>query len=164
MDIVNIRTAKGEACASPAEAVEKYMCPGPCSPDCALYPTVQLGDGRWAHMCHPENVRRFPEKILGAIGASYGVKKDGQSGQDAGMFVAVMSSPAVRDVQTCKDLECDPTESEWIDVESPQLYLGLFYGFRDDVIAKAAEYGITNPANIQLIPVSCSATYVKHES
>lgn len=138
---------------TPAEAVKKFMCPGPCSPDCPLYPAMQLKNDNYGHMCHDEIVARYPKKVMDAIGASYqAVETDPPKAGD-NRYIAIVKSSAVRDAQVCKDAELDPTESEWFDIKDPELYLGIFQGTREEARKKAAGYGCTDPLNIRLIKI-----------
>lgn len=49
------------------KAVDAFKCPGPCSPDCELYPLKPLKNGSLAHMCHDEYVKTHPNEVLEAI-------------------------------------------------------------------------------------------------
>lgn len=148
-------TFKGCYFSTPMEAVKKFMCPGPCDPDCPLYPAMRLQNGNYAHMCHEEIVTRYPQKVLDAIGCSYqGIEtKDPEpdKAEDGNHYVAIIRSGAVRDAQVCEDDELDPVTSEWHDVKEPELYLGIFKGSREEARKKAAEYGCTHLLNIRLI-------------
>lgn len=144
-------TRNGDYFDTPLEAVKKFMCPGPCSPDCPLYPAIRIENGTYAHMCHPDNVAKYPQKILDAIGASYQAVETDPPEKNENQYVAVIRSGAVRDAQVCEDDELDPITSKWHDIKEPELYLGIFQGTREEARKKAAEYGCTHLLNIRLI-------------
>ena len=64
----------GSYAATPYDAVRKYMCPGPCSPDCYLHKGIRLPDNRYRYMCDEEVVAMMPDEVLKAIGARYKAK------------------------------------------------------------------------------------------
>lgn len=153
-----IRKSDGKRYEDIAAAVDDIRCPGPCGPDCPLYPLVKLPcaekAGAYGHMCHPDYYNSHPMTVASALGCSIGGSRGGDADAtipDAA-YVAVIRSSAVRDVQFCKDAECDPTEDDaWDDLPDAEVFLGLFSG--PDALAKAAEYGNTVPDNVRLIPV-----------
>lgn len=69
-------------------------------------------------------------------------------------FVALVRSGAVRDVQICRDAECDAVDSQWYDDESSEVFLGIYPGPYEKALKDAAEYALTVEENIRLIPVS----------
>lgn len=67
-------------------------------------------------------------------------------------YVALIRNSAIRDAQVCKNAEWDPMDDDsWYDIESPEIYLGLFSG--PDALKRAAEYACTVPENIRLVPI-----------
>ena len=149
MDITNIQSKGGMACANPMEAVERFKCPGPCGADCPLYPTMTLSNGKPEHMCHPEIVTAYPFSVLDAMGCSYTTRVGEPVPK---RYVAVIRPSAARDVQVAKIPDADPMDDDvWADQPDAQVYLGLFSG--PDALARAAAYGCTDPANVTLIPV-----------
>lgn len=157
----NIMSRGGTLHGSPMEAVEHFMCPGPCDPNCPLYPLKSLADGNTAHMCHPEIVSAFPRDVLDAMCCSYSVRVGNDDAKDTpnqpeALYVAVIDSKAVRDVQVAKTTDPDPLDdAAWVDLAEAEVYLGIFHG--PDAMARAAAYGCTDEANIRLIRVDVPA-------
>ena len=54
-------------------------------------------------------------------------------------FIAVIESGAVRDVQFCTSVVTDPLNDElWEDLPEAEVFLGVYEGKREEVLAKAA--------------------------
>lgn len=69
-------------------------------------------------------------------------------------FIAVIKSGAVRDVQFCTNVVTDPLRDEfWEDLPEAEVFLGVYEGKREEVLAKAAVYAQTSSYNIRLIEV-----------
>ena len=68
-------------------------------------------------------------------------------------FIALVKSGAVRDVQICRDAECDAVDSQWYDDENAEAYLGIYPGPYRKALKEAAEYALTAKENIRLVPV-----------
>lgn len=155
MVIFDIVMPDGTRVDSVEAAVKKFMCPGPCSPDCALYQQIQVRHRVWGHMCHPENVRRYPFQVLDAMRCSYSTRVGDDAGTGPGSkarYAAVIRASAVRDVQFCRDAELDPADDDtWADLPEAEIWLGLFQG--RTALEDAAKYAGTDPANIRLIPI-----------
>lgn len=146
--IKNIRMTDGTPVPSVQAAVEKFKCPGPCNPDCPLYPGIRIQGERFGHMCHPEIVSRYPVSVLDAMRCSY----ETVIGDTAPTrYAAVIKPHAVRDVQFCRTADTDPLSHDWEDLDDALVWLGFFEG--PDALKKAADYGRTVPENIMLIPV-----------
>lgn len=151
MDIRNIRLRDGTPCASVPDAVQKFKCPGPCSPDCPLYPSVRIHGDTFGHMCHDTVIARYPMAVLDAMQCSYEIA-DGDAVSEEARYAAVIRSRAVRDVQFCKSPDCDITDDgSWDDLPDAEIWLGFFQG--PDALDQASRFGMTDPANIRLIPV-----------
>lgn len=151
MDIFDIAMPDGTHVNSVHEAVAKFKCPGPCDPDCPLYPVVRISGESFGHMCHPEIVSRYPVSVLDAMRCSYSTRVGDQAAKTGRLYAAVVHSGAVRDVQVCRDSDCDPMSENWEDVPDAEMWLGLF---RDPgALEEAAAFGRTVPENIRLIPV-----------
>lgn len=148
MKIKNIRMADGTPVPSVQAAVEKFKCPGPCSPDCGLYQAVRVRDGVVGHMCHPDIVSRYPMSVLDAMRCSY----DTSVGKDPpARYAAVIRSGAVRDAQFCRAADTDPLSDDWEDLDGAEIWLGFFEG--PGALEEAARYGKTVPENVRLIPI-----------
>lgn len=148
MEIRNIRLRNGTPCASVQDAVDKFRCPGPCDPDCGLYPAVRISGDKSGHMCHPDIVARYPVSVLDAMGCSYETAVGEVLGR---LYAAVVRSHAVRDVQTCHGGDTDPLSANWEDEEDAEVWLGFF---RDPgALEKAARYAGTVPEHIRLMPL-----------
>lgn len=57
-----------ETYATAKEAVDAFKCPGPCSPECALYGPVKTPDGEEITKCHPSYYTAHEQEILLLIG------------------------------------------------------------------------------------------------
>ena len=69
-------------------------------------------------------------------------------------FIAVIESGAVRDVQFCTSVVTDPLNDElWEDLPEAEVFLGVYEGKREEVLAKAAAYAQPSSYNIRLIDV-----------
>lgn len=69
-------------------------------------------------------------------------------------FIAVIESGAVWDVQFCTSVVTDPLNDElWEDLPEAEVFLGVYEGKREEVLAKAAAYAQTSSYNIRLIEV-----------
>lgn len=151
MEIFDITMNGGTPAGSVEDAVKKFMCPGPCTPDCPLYPAVRISGENFGHMCHPEIVSRYPVSVLDAMRCSYSTRVGDRDAKTGRLYAAVIKSGAVRDVQVCRDAECDPVSENWEDVPDAEMWLGLF---RDPgALEEAAAFGRTVPENVRLIPV-----------
>lgn len=76
------------------------------------------------------------------------------AGTKSRVYVAIVKSSAVRDVQMDRfDGSDHMDDAAWADVPGAELYAGTYRGTEADVLAKAAEYMGTNPANVLLRPV-----------
>ncbi len=152
-----VMCADGTVVGSPMAAVRKFMCPGPCSPDCPLYKAVQT-DAGWVLSCHPSSVCEDPDRVLGLIGARFmsegcptpeelcGVD------QEPGRYVALVASGAVRDVQVASRYDAELIDDDaWHDCRDAEVFLDIYEGTEAQCRAKAAEYARTDPRNIRLI-------------
>lgn len=152
MRIFDITMADGTPVSSVAEAVNKFMCPGPCSPDCPLYQAMRMTGNNYGHMCHPGVYAKHPANVLSAMGCSYSMDAANDDAAGTAQYAAVIKSSAVRDVQYCKNTDCDPLDDDgWIDLREAEIWLGFFSG--SDALQKAADFADTDPENIRLIPV-----------
>ena len=144
-----------------AAAVKAYMCPGPCSPDCLLYPVHQLDEtGGYVHMCHESYYQTHLITVADALGyrvifADPPPASSPPLAKPSPLYLAVIKASAVRDAQFCTNAELDPMDDDaWVDAQSPELFLDFFSGDdKDEVLRRAAEYGCTVTDNIRLIPV-----------
>lgn len=69
-------------------------------------------------------------------------------------FIAVIESTAVRDVQFCTSVVTDPLNDElWENLPEAEVFLGVYEGKKEEVLAKAAAYAQTSLYNIRLIEV-----------
>lgn len=146
------RKSDGKEYGTLMDAVQDFRCPGPCSPDCQLYPVHEVATvpGAVVHKCHPEYVKAHPHEIADLIGCSF---EPGMTPVCAPSkrFIAVVRSSAVRDVQIAITSDADLLSDDWYDPESPEVYIGLFTGNEDQVRLDAAAYAKTDPANVRLI-------------
>lgn len=156
-----IRNSDGKRYKDVAEAVNDIRCPGPCGPDCPLYPPVKLTCAEnadvYGHMCHPDYYNSHFMTVAAVLGCSVVMAPHtGPSAQDepapGTAYAAVLRASAVRDVQFCKNAERDPTDDgAWDDLPDAEIFLGFFSG--PDALEEAARYGNTVTDNVRLIPV-----------
>lgn len=148
MMVTDIRTAGGEPCASLAEAVEKFKCPGPCGQACPLYGPLKGRDGKPRRMCDPLVFSQYSLSTLDAMRCSYVVEigDPPPHGPFETRFAAVAVPGAVRNVQVRQDT------GQWQDMPDAEIWLGFFDG--PDALEKAAEASGILPGDIRLIPVA----------
>lgn len=155
-----VRESDGKTYPDVLEAVRDFKCPGPCSPDCVLYPIAPLpgGDGACVHLCDDRYAATHPATVASLLGCSLRYDRTGGPREDVApddpgqAYVAVLKSHAVRDVQFCTNRDCDPEDDDsWQDLPDGEVFLGIFAGPR--ALDEAAAYGLTDPANVRLIPV-----------
>ena len=68
-------------------------------------------------------------------------------------YVAVIEAFAVRDVQIFPGEDPDPISDEWTDAPGSEVFVGIYSGTYEEVLAEAAEEAGVYENNIRLIPM-----------
>lgn len=72
-----------------------------------------------------------------------------------GVFIAVIQSSAIRDVQVCLNAEHDHTdEDSWADYQGAEIYIGVYQDTYKNVLERAANDAGTAKENIRLIQLA----------
>ncbi len=144
------RKSDGKIFRTMSEAVIDFKCPGPCTPECPLHPTVPGRDGTLVHMCDPGYYKTHQVTVAGLIGCRL-VLAD-LPAEGTRRYAAVIRTSAVRDAQYAVVTDADPADDgAWEDDPEAEIFLGFFRGA--DALDQAAKYGRTAPKNVRLIPV-----------
>lgn len=68
-------------------------------------------------------------------------------------YIALVRSIAVRDVQICVSENTELLEGDWQDLESAEVFLGVFEGTKQEALKAAADNWDIPESNIRLIEV-----------
>lgn len=72
-----------------------------------------------------------------------------------GVFIAVIQSSAIRDVQVCLNADCDHTdEDSWADFQGAEIYIGVYQDTYQNALERAANDAGTVKENIRLIQLT----------
>lgn len=72
-----------------------------------------------------------------------------------GVFIAVIQSSAIRDVQVCLNADCDHTdEDSWADYQGAEPYIGVYQDTYQNALERAANDAGTVKENIRLIQLT----------
>ena len=72
-----------------------------------------------------------------------------------GVFIAVIQSSAIRDVQICTNAEHDHSnEDSWADFQGAELYIGVYQDTYQNALERAAADAGTVKENIRLIQLA----------
>lgn len=72
-----------------------------------------------------------------------------------GVFIAIIQSTAIRDVQVCTNAEHDHTdEDSWADYQGAEIYIGVYQDTYKNALERAANDAGTVKENIRLIQLA----------